>query len=190
MMRFLVRGHRVRSPEARVWGPQRRPGLSRMMMGGMHEPSPADPFDLDRFVAAQEHAFADVRRELQAGRKTSHWMWFVFPQAEGLGWSAMAQRYALRSLAEARAYLDHPILGRRLLECVDLLLRIQGRSARDVLGEPDDLKLRSSMTLFALAAGEGSPFERVLEQYFAGEADGVTLGVVESWAGAGGDVRA
>jgi len=156
------------------------------MMVAMHDPSAADPFDLERFVAAQEMVFDDVRRELEAGTKSTHWMWFVFPLADGLGWSAMTQRYAVRSLEEARAYLDHPILGRRLRECVDLLLRIQDRDATDVLGEPDDLKLRSSMTLFALASGEGSPFERVLERYFGGTADGATLEIVERWQAGGG----
>jgi uncharacterized protein (DUF1810 family) len=145
---------------------------------------PTDPFDLGRFLAAQGPVYAAVRRELRAGRKSSHWMWFVFPQAEGLGWSAMAQRYAIRSLDEARAYLDHPVLGRRLREGVDLLLRIEGRTAGEVLGEPDDLKLRSSMTLFSLAARDGAPFERVLARYFAGERDGLTVETVRRWGSA------
>jgi uncharacterized protein (DUF1810 family) len=140
---------------------------------------PTDPFDLGRFLAAQGPVYAAVRRELRAGRKSSHWMWFVFPQAEGLGWSAMAQRYAIRSLDEARAYLDHPVLGRRLREGVDLLLRIEGRTAGEVLGEPDDLKLRSSMTLFE-AVGDGR-FIEVLEQGYAGERDERTLEVLAAW---------
>jgi uncharacterized protein (DUF1810 family) len=153
------------------------------MMTTVPQHPPTDPFDLARYVAAQEHVFPAVRRELAGGAKSSHWMWFVFPQADGLGWSAMSERYAIRSLDEARAFLDHPILGRRLRECVDLLLRIPpGRTAKQVLGEPDDLKLRSSMTLFALASAEGAPFERVLERYFGGDPDPMTMQIVRRWA--------
>jgi uncharacterized protein (DUF1810 family) len=180
--RWLVLDRRSRRPG--LWSaPRSRSSRHGMMTTVPHHP-PTDPFDLARFVAAQEHVFASVRRELAAGRKSTHWMWFVFPQAHGLGWSAMSERYAVRSLDEARAFLDHPILGRRLRECVDLLLRVpQGRTAKQVLGEPDDLKLRSSMTLFALASAEGAPFERVLERYFAGASDPVTVEIVRRWAG-------
>ncbi len=133
-----------------------------------------DPYSLRRFVEAQATCFDAVRRELSAGHKTSHWMWFVFPQAQGLGRSAMAERYAIRSRAEALAYLRHPVLGPRLRECSEALLRHRGRSARSILGSPDDLKLRSSMTLFATVEGPGSVFQRVLEAFFAGESDEAT----------------
>jgi uncharacterized protein (DUF1810 family) len=128
-----------------------------------------DPFDLERFLAAQDEGgtYARALAELRAGRKTSHWMWFVFPQEAGLGQSAMSRRYAIGSLDEARAYLAHPLLGARLRECAAALLAVEGRSAVAILGEVDALKLRSSMTLFA-AADPGEPlFPAVLERYFA-----------------------
>jgi uncharacterized protein (DUF1810 family) len=154
-------------------------------MALMARSASGDPFDLARFVTAQEAVYLRVCRELREARKVTHWMWFVFPQAEGLGQSRAAQEYAIRSLAEARAYLDHPILGYRLLECVDLLLRVQGSSASDIFGYPDDLKLRSSMTLFAIAAEERAPFEGVLERYFDSEADRLTVAIVRRWEGVG-----
>jgi uncharacterized protein (DUF1810 family) len=117
--------------------------------------------------------------ELRAGRKRTHWMWFVFPQVAGLGASPMARRYAIGSLAEARAYLDHPLLGRRLSECAEALLALEGREARDVLGYPDDLKLRSCATLFAAVAPPGSPFERLLARYYGGQRDPETLRRIE-----------
>ena len=132
-------------------------------------------FNLDRFVAAQDPVYADVLNELRAGRKTSHWMWFVFPQLRDLGRSPMAERYGIASLAEARAYWEHPVLGPRLRECVDLLLRIEGRTAHQIFGSPDDLKLRSSLTLFERAVPEEPVFGRALERYFAGERDPLTL---------------
>lgn len=134
----------------------------------------ADPFDLDRFVAAQHPVFGRVREELSRGRKTSHWMWFVFPQVAGLGQSAMSQRYAIGSREEARAYLDHPVLGARLVECVELVLAVQARSAHDVFGSPDDMKFRSCLTMFAEVAGDDL-FRRALEKYFGGEPDAATL---------------
>jgi len=123
---------------------------------------------LDRFVQAQDGVYDDVLAELTAGRKRTHWMWFVFPQIAGLGSSATAQRYAIRSLDEARAYLAHPVLGPRLRECAQALLAVPGRSAREILGHPDDLKLRSSMTLFARAADDPALFEAVLARYYDG----------------------
>lgn len=135
---------------------------------------PADPFDLDRFVVAQDPVIDRVRDELRRGSKTSHWMWFVFPQIAGLGTSFMAQRYAIASLDEARAYLDHPILGPRLVECVDLVLAVEGRSAHAIFGSPDDMKLRSSLTLFAQAGG-GDVFQATLGRFFDGKADQATL---------------
>jgi len=130
-------------------------------------------FDLERFVAAQAPVWPQVVRELREGRKRSHWMWFVFPQIEGLGRSETARRFALSSLHEARAYLAHPLLGPRLAEATDLALRIPDRSARDVFGSPDDLKLRSSLTLFDRAA-PGQRFEQALRRFFAGP-DTMTL---------------
>jgi uncharacterized protein (DUF1810 family) len=133
----------------------------------------SDPHDLQRFVAAQDAGgtYDAALAELRAGRKRSHWMWFVFPQIAGLGRSGMAQRYAIASLDEARAYLAHPILGARLRECAEALLGLQERSADAVLGGVDAVKLRSSMTLFALAAPDEPVFRRVLERYFGGEED-------------------
>jgi uncharacterized protein (DUF1810 family) len=134
-----------------------------------------DPFNLQRFVDAQEPVFEQVRRELREGHKRSHWMWFVFPQIAGLGSSPMAARFAIGSLAEARAYLQHPVLGARLRECVQLTLQVEGRSAREVFGPPDHLKFRSSLTLFARAAPEERVFEDALRKYFGGEFDPLTL---------------
>jgi uncharacterized protein (DUF1810 family) len=128
----------------------------------------ADPFDLKRFVDAQARSYVDALAELKRGRKTSHWMWYVFPQISGLGFSPMAQAYAIGSLAEARAYLQHPLLGGRLRACVEALLDQTGRSAHDIMGSPDDLKLRSSLTLFAEAAPDEPLFHRALAQYFDG----------------------
>ena len=135
----------------------------------------SDPFDLDRFLRAQEPVLTQVRQELEDGRKRSHWMWFVFPQLTGLGHSAMAQRYALASLDEARAYADHPVLGKRLVDCTGLVNRVEGRSILEILGSPDDLKFHSSMTLFAHAAVDKHPFEEALNTYFGGEPDSGTV---------------
>jgi uncharacterized protein (DUF1810 family) len=133
-----------------------------------------DPHDLQRFVEAQAPVYAQVCAELAAGRKTSHWMWFVFPQFKGLGASAMAQRYGIASIDEARAYMAHPLLGPRLRECTERVLAVQGRSAHQIFGSPDDLKFRSCMTLFAQATGEPA-FRRALEKFFGGQPDEVTL---------------
>ncbi|HEY2178407.1 MAG TPA: DUF1810 domain-containing protein [Caulobacteraceae bacterium] len=138
-----------------------------------------DPFALDRFLAAQEPVFATALGELEAGRKASHWMWFIFPQIEGLGSSPMACRYAIASLDEARAYLAHPVLGPRLMRCVEALLGHDGLTARQIMGSPDDIKLRSSLTLFARAAPGAVVFAEALERFFAGEADPLTLAKVE-----------
>jgi uncharacterized protein (DUF1810 family) len=134
-----------------------------------------DPHDLQRFVDAQAPVIDRVHDELVRGRKSSHWMWFVFPQIAGLGFSAMTQRYAISSLDEAKAYLRHPILGPRLEECTQLVFAVDGRSAHDIFGSPDDMKFRSSTTLFAQAAPDGSIFEEALRKYFAGEPDEETL---------------
>lgn len=139
---------------------------------------PDDPFELVRFVAAQRDSYAQALAELRVGRKASHWMWFVFPQFEGLGMSAMSRRYAIRSLDEARAYLRHDVLGMRLRECTEVVNRLEGRTAHAIFGSPDDMKFGSSMTLFELAAGPGSPFAAALDKYFAGARDAQTLELV------------
>jgi len=139
-----------------------------------------DPYDLARFVAAQERDYSGALAELKSGRKQSHWMWYIFPQFDGLGLSAMSKRYAIKSIDEARAYLDHPVLGPRLLSCIDALLAIEGRSAHDIFGSPDDLKLRSSATLFAHVSPPGSDFERLLQKYFDGVHDDRTRHLVRT----------
>ena len=135
----------------------------------------ADAFDLERFVQAQDPVMAEVWRELRAGRKRSHWMWFVFPQLRALGQSATAQHYGIASLAEAEAYMVHRVLGPRLVECTELVLAVEGRSATEVFGRPDDLKLRSSMTLFAAAAPGAGVFAEVIRRYFDGMPDPRTM---------------
>ncbi len=136
-----------------------------------------DPYDLQRFVTAQDAGgtYDRAAAELRAGRKTSHWMWFVFPQMAGLGYSPTSQKYAITSLAEARAYLSHPVLGPRLTECATILAGLPGRTAEQIFGEVDALKLRSSMTLFIHAAAPGQPaFGQVLDRYFNGVPDSAT----------------
>jgi uncharacterized protein (DUF1810 family) len=135
----------------------------------------ADSFNLQRFVDAQEAVYEQVRREMQAGRKESHWMWFIFPQIAGLGHSPMSIRFAIASLDEAKAYLAHPVLGVRLRECARLTLDVEGKTARDIFGSIDEMKLHSSMTLFARAAPEEDVFHRCLDTYFAGHSDPATL---------------
>jgi uncharacterized protein (DUF1810 family) len=137
-----------------------------------------EPHDLARFVTAQAAVYEDVVAELRAGHKESHWMWFVFPQLRGLGFSPMAHRYGIASLDEARAYLRHPLLGPRLVECTTLMLGHRGRSAREILGSPDDLKLRSSMTLFAEASVDEPSFRAVLDLFYAGQPDERTLSLL------------
>src|SRR5882762_3893655 len=134
-----------------------------------------DPFSLQRFVAAQAPVYDRVCAELSAGSKRSHWMWFIFPQIRGLGSSAMAQRYAITSLSEATAYLDHPVLGPRLRECTRLVNGVDGRSAHEIFGSPDDMKFHSSMTLFLRAESEDELFRTALDKYFAGKLDPATI---------------
>lgn len=136
--------------------------------------SPDDPFDLERFVAAQQNSYEVALRELRNGAKRSHWIWFIFPQVAGLGSSLMANRYSIRSRREAAAYLAHPVLGPRLVVCANALLQLKDKTVEEVMGHPDDLKLRSSMTLFAALVGHDSPFQKVLDRYFAGDADART----------------
>lgn len=140
--------------------------------------------DLQRFVDAQASIYPRVVAELTAGAKTSHWMWFVFPQVAGLGFSSMSIKYAIASAAEAIAYWHHPILGARLRECVGLLLAVEGRTALQIFGTPDDLKLRSSLTLFSRAVPEDTSFEQALAKYFDGRADPRTLEMLRPSPGA------
>jgi uncharacterized protein (DUF1810 family) len=148
-----------------------------------------DPFDLSRFELAQEAGYETALLEIRSGRKRSHWMWYIFPQFDGLGSSAMSRRYAIRSRAEAVAYLRHQVLGPRLVECAEATVGVQGRSAFEIFGSPDDLKLRSCATLFASVSPAGSVFERVLEKYFGGERDAKTLRLLGTAAGDAGDDR-
>jgi uncharacterized protein (DUF1810 family) len=137
--------------------------------------SPEDPFNLHRFLSAQDAVYPQVLAELRAGRKRTHWMWFIFPQIDGLGYSSTARFYAIQSEEEARCYLKHPVLGRRLAECAELILSLAGRSAEEVFGYPDVLKLKSSMTLFAYVSETGSVFARVIDTYYGGTQDAQTL---------------
>jgi uncharacterized protein (DUF1810 family) len=134
-----------------------------------------DPFNLSRFVSAQARDYEIAREELRNGRKRSHWIWYIFPQIDGLGSSPTSKLYAIKSKAEAQAYLEHPVLGTRLLECVNIILGIEGRSASEIFGYPDDLKLKSSMTLFAIVQSQEPRFSRVLDKYFEGKRDSRTI---------------
>jgi uncharacterized protein (DUF1810 family) len=135
---------------------------------------------LNRFVEAQRSTYERALAELRSGRKRSHWMWYVFPQLAGLGVSELSRRYAIRNAEEAKAYLDHPMLGPRLVECAAAVLEIDGRSAYEIFGSPDDLKLRSCATLFARASAPGSVFATLLAKYFGGREDEATVRLLES----------
>ncbi len=139
-----------------------------------------DRYDLQRFVDAQAPIYERVRSELRAGRKRSHWMSFIFPQIEGLGYSITARKYAISDIAEAQAYLQHPVLGPRLRECTELVTAVQGRSIDEILGSPDDMKFKSSMTLFAHATEENQVFKDALEKYYGGEEDPLTVAKLSS----------
>src|SRR5262245_66336781 len=139
-----------------------------------------DPHDLGRFVQAQEGAYERALAEIRSGRKRSHWMWYIFPQFEGLGSSPTSQRYAIKSVAEAREYLRHPVLGPRLLACCEAALGIEGRTAHEIFGSPDDMKLRSCATLFARVSPSGSVFERLLDKYYQGARDDRTLRLMDA----------
>ena len=141
-----------------------------------------DPFNLSRFVDAQRPVYGQVMNELRAGRKTSHWMWFVFPQLKGLGRSEIAMRFGIAHRAEARAYLEHPLLGPRLVECVQALLTHTGASARQILGSPDDLKLRSCLTLFNEVQPQPDVYQRTLDQFYGGKPDDRTLEMLHASA--------
>lgn len=138
-----------------------------------------DPHDLRRFVQAQSRIYDQALTEIRLGHKRSHWMWYIFPQYDGLGSSPTARRFAIKSIAEANAYLRHDFLGPRLVECAEALLIIEGRSAHEIFGSPDDAKLRSCATLFSRVSPAGSPFHRLLDRFFAGEPDSKTLDLIE-----------
>jgi uncharacterized protein (DUF1810 family) len=135
--------------------------------------------NLKRFIEAQDDIFEQVKAELAAGDKQSHWMWFIFPQIIGLGRTTTANYYAIKSLDEAKAYLQHPVLGSRLLECCQILLQLQDKTARQIFGFPDVLKLKSSMTLF-LAASDNDVFQQVLDKYYDGQKDNATLEIIKA----------
>lgn len=139
----------------------------------------SDPYDLQRFRTAQDPVYATALAEIRAGRKESHWMWFIFPQLAGLGRSPTAQHYGLSGLAEAQAYFDHPILGPRLIACVRALVHVHFRSAHEIFGSPDDLKLRSCLTLFVHAVPREPVFRQALERYYRGEPDPETLRLLQ-----------
>lgn len=134
-----------------------------------------DPFDLNRFLEAQEEGYAQVVSELENGRKRTHWMWYIFPQIDGLAFSPMSKRYSIKSREEAQAYLRHPVLGSRLQECAEAVVHVEGRSIEEILGSPDDMKLKSCATLFAFVSSSNSVFERIIEKYYHGEQDDRTL---------------
>ena len=135
-------------------------------------------YDLSRFLEAQKNSYDTALREIRAGRKRSHWMWYIFPQIRGLGYSAMAQHYAIRDLGEAREYVQHPLLGPRLIEISEALLSLDESDPRRVMGSPDDLKLRSCMTLFQCAAPDQPVFGKVLDKFYGGRPDGRTLEIL------------
>ncbi len=136
-----------------------------------------DPYDLERFVQAQALNYEDALSELRAGKKRTHWMWYIFPQFAGLGNSGMSHRYSIKSEAEARAYLDHQVLGPRLIECATIVVHDMGRSAPEIFGSPDDMKLRSSATLFARVSQQ-PVFQQVIDKYFGGKSDDRTLALL------------
>ena len=138
-----------------------------------------DPHDLTRFVLAQERDYEQALSEIVSGRKRTHWMWYIFPQIDGLAFSSNAKRFAIKGLAEAKAYLNHPVLGPRLLAAAEAVVGLEGRSATEIFGSPDDLKLRSSATLFAAVLPPGSVFDRLLAKYYAGVRDGKTLDLLQ-----------
>src|SRR5262249_9041138 len=150
-------------------------------MANVNGPSDTDdPHNLTRFVQAQEDDYDQALAEIRSGRKLSHWMWYIFPQLEGLGFSATSQRYAIKTLAEAKAYLSHPVLGPRLMQCAEVTLGVQGRSAFEIFGTPDDMKLHSCSTLFAYVSPDGSVFDRLLDKYLQGRRDAKTLRLLDS----------
>jgi uncharacterized protein (DUF1810 family) len=148
-------------------------------MAADHAVSTIDSFNLQRFVDAQQDEYEDACAELRAGRKRSHWIWFIFPQMKGLGVSSTSNWFGISSLSEAQAYLRHPVLGPRLRECTELVNKVEGHSLREIFGSPDDLKFRSCMTLFAHATEENRVFLDALRKYCGGEFDAATLGLLK-----------
>jgi uncharacterized protein (DUF1810 family) len=134
-----------------------------------------DPYNLNRFLIAQEHDCERALSEIRSGHKRTHWMWYIFPQIDGLAFSSTSQHYSIKSIEEAKAYLAHPVLGPRLLECAEAAVGVAGRSAAEIFGSPDDLKLRSCATLFACVSPPGSVFDRLLEKYYGGRRDDKSL---------------
>jgi len=145
------------------------------MAGSSDSPRTDDPYNLNRFLQAQEDDYVRALSEIMSGLKRTHWMWYIFPQIDGLAFSSTSKHYSIKSLEEARAFLDHPVLGARLLECAAAVVRVAGRSALDIFGSPDDMKLRSCATLFACVSPPGSVFDRLLVKYFRGIRDDKTL---------------
>jgi uncharacterized protein (DUF1810 family) len=149
------------------------------IMRDANQSSPAtDPHDLSRFLQAQENDYERAFAEIKSGCKRSHWMWYIFPQIDGLGFSSVSRLYSIKSMAEAEAYLNHPVLGPRLVQCAEVALAIEGRSALDIFGSPDDMKLKSCATLFARVAPAGSVFHRLIDKYFQGRPDNKTLSLL------------
>jgi uncharacterized protein (DUF1810 family) len=138
-----------------------------------------DAYDLNRFLIAQQSVYDRALAELKSGQKRTHWMWYIFPQIDGLGCSPTAKRYSIKSIEEARQYLNHPVLGKRLLECTEAVVVIKGGSLSEIFGYPDDLKFKSSMTLFEKIAGLGSVFSSALDMFCHGERDAATLRLLE-----------
>ena len=156
-------------------------------MGTASEPEPAeDPHDLHRFVRAQANDHERALSEIRGGRKRTHWMWYIFPQFQGLGSSSMSRRFSIKSVAEARAYVGHLILEPRLTACAEAVVGVEGRSAIEIIGSPDDLKLRSCATLFARVSPAGSVFDRLLNRYFQGRPDLATLRLLDATSTADG----
>lgn len=137
-----------------------------------------DPYDLNRFVQAQENDYAQALLEIKSGRKHSHWIWYIFPQIDGLAFSSTSKFYAIKSIAEAKAYLAHPLLGPRLMECTEAVVRVEGRSASEIFGSPDDMKVRSCATLFASVSPPGSVFDRLLKKFYPNGPDSKTLQIL------------
>ena len=145
------------------------------MVSSSESASSDDPYKLDRFLQAQEDDYAQALAEIRDGRKRTHWMWYIFPQLDGLAFSSTSKHFSIKSAQEAQAYLDHPILGPRLRACAEAVVGVEGRTAAEIFGSPDDLKLKSCATLFAFVSPQSTVFDRLLVKYYAGERDGKTL---------------
>jgi uncharacterized protein (DUF1810 family) len=146
-----------------------------------------DPFELSRFLKAQDGDYEHIVSEIKGGQKRTHWIWYIFPQLDGLAFSSMSKRYSIKSIEEAKEYLGHPVLGSRLLECAQAVIDVEGRSIAEIFGSPDDLKLRSCATLFASVLPSGSVFDRILEKYYRGVRDDKTLKLLKNLQAKAGD---